>query len=92
MYDLVLNTIPVEHDSSVYNKLLKKGGGKQVILGLTTQLVANLIGMKTGVVGPKTKFVGSGIGSIKATQEVGREKNAIIIASSLSWFVLPRLI
>lgn len=71
----MLNTIPVDHDSSVYTKLIKKGSGKQVMLGLTTQLVANTIGYKTGFVGSKTKFVGSGIGSIKATQEVGKQKN-----------------
>ena len=69
----MLNTIPVDHDSSVYVKLIKKSSGKHVTLGLTSDLVANMIGFKTGIVGPKTKYVASGIGSIRATQEVGKE-------------------
>jgi len=66
-FDLVLNTIPVEHDYTLYSKLVNKKG-KQVILGLNTALVAGIIA--DAVVGKGSRIAGSGIGSIKATQEV----------------------
>jgi len=65
-YDLVLNTIAVEHDYTVYSRLLARGG-KHVILGLNSALIAGFV--TNGIVcGSKIK--GSGIGSIAATQEV----------------------
>eukprot|EP00928_Gymnodinium_smaydae_P072492 TRINITY_DN55845_c0_g1_i1.p1 TRINITY_DN55845_c0_g1~~TRINITY_DN55845_c0_g1_i1.p1 ORF type:complete len:404 (+),score=65.25 TRINITY_DN55845_c0_g1_i1:71-1282(+) len=65
--DLVLNTVPTEHDHSVYQKLVAPGG-KQVILGFTNALLGNLLGCAiTGDNGPLTS---SGIGGIKNTQEV----------------------
>lgn len=66
-YDLVLNTIPVEHDYTIYSKLVNKKG-KQVILGLNTALVAGIIA--DAVVGKGSRIAGSGIGSIAATQAV----------------------
>ena len=88
----MLNTIPIDHDSSIYTKLIKKGSGKQVILGLCTQLVANIIGYKTGLVGPKTKFVGSGIGGIRSTQEVRCEGVSVLVLQPLHSYSLSHLI
>jgi uncharacterized zinc-type alcohol dehydrogenase-like protein len=66
-YDLVLNTIPSEHDWTVYSKLVAPGG-KHVILGLHTGLVAGIVA--GAVTGDRSKVVGSGIGGIEATQAV----------------------
>ncbi len=63
--DLILNTIPVEHDFSVYNSLLAKGGS-QIMLGLNSGLVAGFI--VDAVCCGASKVKGSGIGSIEATQ------------------------
>ena len=66
-FDLVLNTIPSEHDYTVYSTLTKRAGGKHIILGLNSALIAAMIA--NGVLcGARVK--GSGIGSIEATQAV----------------------
>ena len=66
--DLILNTVPVFHDYLRYRKLLVPKGGKQVMLGLHTGFIAAIL---TGVViGDKSTIAGSGIGGIRATQEV----------------------
>ena len=66
-FDLVLNTIPVEHDYTVYSRLLAKGG-KQIMLGLNSGLVAGMLG--DAIVCGQSKVKGSGIGGIQATQSV----------------------
>jgi len=54
--------------SFFYNTLLAKKGGQHVVLGLNTGLIA---GIAAGlIVGPKSVVLGSGIGGIRATQEV----------------------
>jgi uncharacterized zinc-type alcohol dehydrogenase-like protein len=65
--DLILNTIPSEHDYYAYNALLASKG-KQVILGLHSGLVAGFAvdAMCCG----RSKVKGSGIGSIANTQAV----------------------
>ena len=65
--DLIMNTIPVEHDYSQYNSLLAKGG-KQVLLGLHSGLVAGLVAK--ACTGGGSSVVGSVIGGIAATQAV----------------------
>eukprot|EP00929_Paragymnodinium_shiwhaense_P021891 TRINITY_DN1414_c0_g2_i1.p1 TRINITY_DN1414_c0_g2~~TRINITY_DN1414_c0_g2_i1.p1 ORF type:complete len:426 (+),score=76.44 TRINITY_DN1414_c0_g2_i1:99-1376(+) len=65
--DLILNTIPVEHDWSVYNSLLSKSG-KQVLLGLHSGLVGSMAAQM--IVGKRNKVIGSGIGGTQNTQEV----------------------
>ena len=66
--DLILNTVPVYHDYNAYRKLLKAKGGKQVLLGLHTGFIGALL---AGViVGNRSSLSGSGIGGIRATQEV----------------------
>lgn len=66
--DLIINTIPSYHDYTAYHSLLKKKGGKQVLLGLHAgfagALVANAVTMG------KSRVTSSMIGGIKATQEV----------------------
>jgi uncharacterized zinc-type alcohol dehydrogenase-like protein len=58
-FDLVLNTIPVEHDWSIYTPLLTPSG-KQVLLGLHSGLVAGIVaGAMCG-----GRVVGSGIGCV----------------------------
>eukprot|EP00933_Yihiella_yeosuensis_P066190 TRINITY_DN7032_c0_g1_i2.p1 TRINITY_DN7032_c0_g1~~TRINITY_DN7032_c0_g1_i2.p1 ORF type:complete len:403 (-),score=73.44 TRINITY_DN7032_c0_g1_i2:551-1759(-) len=66
-FDLVLNTVPVEHDHSQYQKLVASGG-KHVILGFTSALIGNLLGC--GITGDNGPLTASGIGGIKNTQEV----------------------
>lgn len=65
-YDLVLNTIAVEHDYTVYSNLLGRGG-KHIILGLNSALVGGFV---TNAIVCGSKIKASGIGSIAATQEV----------------------
>ena len=67
---LILNTVPIDHDYFAYNVLLnpKTKGNKQVILGLHVGLVAGFIA--GGITGNKARVLGSGIGSIEATQAV----------------------
>jgi len=65
--DLILNTIPCSHPYMAYQKLLTRKG-KQVLLGLHEGLIAGmLIGM---VSGNRSRVIGSGIGSVRTTQEV----------------------
>lgn len=66
-FDLVLNTVPIEHDYTVYSTLLNSAG-KQIILGLNTALVGGFI--VNAVTCGASRIKGSGIGSIKATQDV----------------------
>ena len=66
--DLLLNTVPVYHDYVRYRPLLRRRGGKQVILGLHTGLGgAMLVG---NVFGSRSSLAASGIGGVAATQEV----------------------
>ncbi len=65
--DLVLNTIPSEHDYSPYSALLTPAG-KQVMLGLNTGLIAGMA--VNAIVCGRSRLVGSGIGGIEATQAV----------------------
>ena len=37
VFDLILNTVPSNHDTSIYTNLLTPNGGKQVHIGLTRQ-------------------------------------------------------
>ena len=65
--DLILNTIPCAHSYMAYQKLLTPRG-KQVLLGLHEGLIAGMVvGMATF---NRSRILGSGIGSIRATQEV----------------------
>lgn len=66
-FDLVLNTVPSEHDYTVYSALLNSAG-KQIILGLNSALVGGFI--VNAVTCGTSRIKGSGIGSIKATQDV----------------------
>jgi len=65
--DLILNTIPCQHDYMPYVKLVASGG-KHVCLGLHKGLVAGIIMDK--VTCHRSKVIASGIGSIQCTQEV----------------------
>ncbi|KOO22311.1 alcohol dehydrogenase [Chrysochromulina tobinii] len=65
--DLVLNTIPSEHDYSPYTALLS-GGGRQIMLGLNTGLIAGMV--VNGLCCGRSRVAGSGIGGIEATQAV----------------------
>jgi D-arabinose 1-dehydrogenase-like Zn-dependent alcohol dehydrogenase len=65
--DLILNTIPAYHDYTQYQPLLKPTG-KQVLLGLHKGMFActalGNMGLKS------SRIIASGIGGIKATQQV----------------------
>jgi len=63
--DLILNTIPTYHDYTVYMPLLKQTG-KQCLLGLHKGMFAAFV--LQGMV--NSRIISSGIGGIKATQEV----------------------
>eukprot|EP00940_MAST-03C_sp_MAST-3C-sp2_P000794 g794.t1 len=65
-FDLILNTVPVYHDYDAFFSLLASGG-KQVMLGLHNGLAAGFI---LGAISGKSRLVHSGIGGIRATQEV----------------------
>jgi uncharacterized zinc-type alcohol dehydrogenase-like protein len=65
--DLLLNTIPVEHDYMAYQGMLRKKG-KQIMLGLNTGLVAGIA--VDALVCGASRVKGSGIGGIEATQAV----------------------
>ena len=65
--DLILNTIPVTHDYAFYLPFLAPKG-QQVILGLHDGIVAGFILGKLS--GGKSRIKHSGIGGIRATQEV----------------------
>ena len=64
--DLILNTIPIEHDFNAYNSLLA-GGGSQIMLGLNSGLVAGFI--VNALCCGNSKVKGSGIGGIESTQQ-----------------------
>lgn len=74
--DIILNTIPVAHNYWLYQKLLApannegrlKGRSKQVILGLHAGLATGMVALS--IKGDQSPIVSSGIGGIKATQEV----------------------
>mmetsp|Transcript_81447 Transcript_81447/g.141420 ORF Transcript_81447/g.141420 Transcript_81447/m.141420 type:complete len:419 (+) Transcript_81447:93-1349(+) len=68
--DLILNTIPAEHDYVAYTPLLANGG-KQVFLGITSGFAAAMFTQKCslGCCSPPT-YMSSLIGGIKNTQEV----------------------
>lgn len=66
-FDLILNTIPSEHDYTVYNSLLASRG-KQIMLGLNSGLIAGFA--VDAITCGSSKVKGSGIGGILATQEV----------------------
>lgn len=65
--DLLLNTIPFEHDFLSYNALLAPKG-RHVVLGLNTGLIAGMA--VDGITCGRSRVKGSGIGGIRATQEV----------------------
>mmetsp|Transcript_83601 Transcript_83601/g.135547 ORF Transcript_83601/g.135547 Transcript_83601/m.135547 type:complete len:394 (+) Transcript_83601:1-1182(+) len=66
-FDLVMNTIPSEHDYNMYTKLVA-AGGKHIILGLNSGLVGAIL-TDTVVLG-NSKVKASAIGSIEATRKV----------------------
>ena len=66
-FDLVLNTIPSEHNYHTYTNLVAKGG-KHIILGLNPGLPGAVI--VDALVMGQSKVKGSGIGGIEATQAV----------------------
>jgi len=66
--DLILNTIPVYHNYVQYNSLLKRKGGRQVLLGLHKGIAAAML--VNAVTCNKSRLLHSGIGGVKATQEV----------------------
>lgn len=66
-FDLVLNTIPVEHDYHAFTRLLARGG-KQIMLGITTGFVAGLV--VDGLTCHTSRVKASGIGGIESTQAV----------------------
>lgn len=73
--DLILNTVPVHHDYTKYQKLLSrersarvKGRPKQIILGLHVGLVGGLF--SSTIRGDSSPLAMSGIGGVRATQEV----------------------
>lgn len=64
--DLILNTIPNDHDWTIYQPLLSDArGGKQVLLGLHHAQIAAFALKSTGC-----SVTMSGIGGIPATQEI----------------------
>jgi uncharacterized zinc-type alcohol dehydrogenase-like protein len=65
--DLILNTVPVEHDFYAYTSMLAPGG-KQIMLGLSTGLIAGMV--VDGIVCGGSRIKGSGIGGIESTQAV----------------------
>lgn len=65
--DMLLNTIPSEHDYMFYNSMLAPGG-IQIMLGLNTGLVAGIA--VDAIVCGASRIKGSGIGGIEATQAV----------------------
>jgi D-arabinose 1-dehydrogenase-like Zn-dependent alcohol dehydrogenase len=66
--DLILNTIPVYHKYVEYNRLLKKKGGRQVLLGLHAGIAGAMI--TNMVTFNHSRVLHSGIGGIQATQDV----------------------
>eukprot|EP00939_MAST-03C_sp_MAST-3C-sp1_P003101 g3101.t1 len=64
--DLILNTVPVYHNYDIFFPLLAPGG-KQVIFGLHKGIAAGLI---LSNLSKHTRLTYSGIGGIRATQEV----------------------
>jgi uncharacterized zinc-type alcohol dehydrogenase-like protein len=67
-FDLVLDTVPAEHDYWPYVPLLEPARGALVHLGLNTALVAGIAVDKLTCGASRIK--GSGIGGIEATQAV----------------------
>ena len=65
--DMVLNTIPSYHDYLVYQPLLTSNG-IQILLGLHAGFVGAML--TDNIVGGKSRLKMSGIGGIRATQEV----------------------
>jgi len=68
--DLIINTVPNYHDYFSYQPLLDKNSriGKQVILGLHEGLVNG--GVLSKLTFGRSRITASGIGGIKATQDV----------------------
>ena len=66
--DLVLNTIPADHDYHAFTRLCKRADGKHIILGLNSALAGAMVvdGLTCGA----SRVKMSGIGGIRATQEV----------------------
>jgi uncharacterized zinc-type alcohol dehydrogenase-like protein len=80
-FDLVLNSIPVEHDWSVYTPLLKPSG-KHVLLGLHSGLVAGIAAELIA----GGRVVGSGIGCVGAAPSARRGT----LSLSISLYPLAR--
>jgi len=66
-FDLILNTIPSDHDESIYTALLKSSG-YHVLLGLNSSTMASFA--VNSLTFGKSKVTFSGIGGIPNTQEV----------------------
>jgi len=66
--DLVLNTIPFDHDYNAYTRLLTPGKGTHVVLGLNNTIAAALL--VDGLTCGRSRVKMSGIGGIEATQAV----------------------
>ena len=66
-FDLILNTIPSYHNYNIYTPLLNRNG-RQVLLGLHSGLAAAMI--VNQVTFDHSRIIHSGIGGIRATQEV----------------------
>jgi uncharacterized zinc-type alcohol dehydrogenase-like protein len=67
-FDLVLDTVPAEHDDSGYLLLLEPTKGTLVHLGLNTSLAAGMA--VNALTCGASRVKGSGIGGIEATQAV----------------------
>ena len=67
--DIILNTIPSYHDYTAYTPLLStRPGAKQILLGLHKGLAGAMVADQ--IRGGKSRVGMSGIGGIRATQEV----------------------
>ena len=69
-FDILLNTVPAYHEYAAYLPLLDRQSriGKLVLLGVHEGLI--VFGFVCNAVAGYSRFIGSGIGSIRATQEV----------------------
>lgn len=84
--DLILNTIPTQHDYEPYSRLLASGG-KQVLLGISPAFAAALVvGLATG---GRSKVIASGIGMLGAHARRGSKRGPLPISASSLPSTLP---